>query len=451
MLTEKFIERAKKLHGGRYNYDISTNLNNLSNLRRGDILLYVGSHVRLFLYKSDELFYTIESAGGNADKVLLFQYSLADLSNYSPYRYIQKVNYDLDYINFNISTDQITTGEPLEISLDIHNKGVESIISNFSLAFYNSNDELKFYTSSQEKLIDYNSSENFVFLIDEIPTELEPGDYKIYVRFVKDGIYLSTVPKFNYQGPEEVEVLAPSLQANFSFSPPMGPPGVQIVFNNQSTGNINYVSWSISQLYGLGGVATFENGTSASSFNPIVNFGQSGDVGDIYIVELYVSEDGIYWVSETKTIPICEGNKSCNDPTVDFYATINGIATTQVTAGQEVMFHDNSSFNAIGWVWEFPNGVCNNPYYDKPSVTYYSPGIYDVTLYAITEEVSCPVPCKSVSGYIEVLDYSGGPLMADFSFDPTSIIEGTQVTFYSTSTGTTDNTIYEWTFEDGTP
>lgn len=85
---------------------------------------------------------------------------------------------------------------------------------------------------------------------------------------------------------------------------------------------------------------------------------------------------------------------------------------TTVCAGETVQFSDGS-FNAVtGWTWSFPGGMPNTSTQEDPSVTYNTPGIYEVELVA-TDGTSSDTETKT--GYIRVLPDGGSvPILEGF-------------------------------------
>src|SRR5574343_265719 len=74
-----------------------------------------------------------------------------------------------------------------------------------------------------------------------------------------------------------------------------------------------------------------------------------------------------------KTTPICP----TEPPVAGFTAT-----STQICIGQTVSFTDVSTNIPAGWTWTFEGGTPSSSTVQNPTVTYNTPGVYDVTLVA---------------------------------------------------------------------
>lgn len=116
-------------------------------------------------------------------------------------------------------------------------------------------------------------------------------------------------------------------------------------------------------------------------------------------------------------------------PEPDFIANI-----TSGCSPLSVSFTDLSTQNAEDWDWTFPGGSPSSSSQQNPTVTYNTPGVYDVIL-----EVSNGAGSNTLvlQDYIEVID---DPI-ADFTAD----IEGVTVFF----TSFTNANSYFWEFGDG--
>lgn len=74
-----------------------------------------------------------------------------------------------------------------------------------------------------------------------------------------------------------------------------------------------------------------------------------------------------------KTTPICP----TEPPVAGFTAT-----STQICVGQTISFTDVSTNIPAGWTWTFEGGTPSSSTVQNPTVTYNTPGVYDVTLVA---------------------------------------------------------------------
>jgi PKD repeat protein len=82
-------------------------------------------------------------------------------------------------------------------------------------------------------------------------------------------------------------------------------------------------------------------------------------------------------------------------PTADFKANI-----TRVCIGNTVTFADSTLNNPTSWSWSFPGGTPNSSNSPQPSITYNTPGTYNVTLTAANANGS---DVATKTGYIRVI------------------------------------------------
>ena len=114
------------------------------------------------------------------------------------------------------------------------------------------------------------------------------------------------------------------------------------------------------------------------------------------------------------------------------------------TEGDTVQFTDASyGDTAEAWNWSFPGGTPATSTLQNPTVTYNTPGDYDVTL-EVFDETTSDTTTKTNFISVQVV-----PVVANFSASPTQPTEGDTVTFTDTSTGTP--TSWSWSFPGGTP
>lgn len=126
-------------------------------------------------------------------------------------------------------------------------------------------------------------------------------------------------------------------------------------------------------------------------------------------------------------------------PVVDFTAS-----QTLVYKGTAIDFSDLSSGLPNWWKWTFQGGTPSLTFSQNKTVTYNTPGIYDVTLWA---KNSYGGDTLVKEDYIIVLDTE--PLNADFTSDNDTVEVHNTMNYTSTSTGSPF--FYNWTFEGGTP
>jgi Zn-dependent metalloprotease len=109
-----------------------------------------------------------------------------------------------------------------------------------------------------------------------------------------------------------------------------------------------------------------------------------------------------------------------------------------------VSFTDLSSNDPTSWSWSFPGGTPSGSTAQNPSVTYNTPGTYDVSLTATNSSGS---DGETKTNYITVT--APQPPVANFTASTTNPSVGGSVTFTDTSTNTP--TSWSWSFEGGTP
>ena len=118
---------------------------------------------------------------------------------------------------------------------------------------------------------------------------------------------------------------------------------------------------------------------------------------------------------------------------------------TIVTAGTSVAFTDLSTNNPNNWAWTFPGGVPNQSTQTNPTVTYNTPGTYDVSLVAANVAGN---DTETKVAYITVNADVQAPF-ANFSANQTVVDEGTNITFTDLSTNNPSNWV--WSFPGGMP
>ncbi len=105
-------------------------------------------------------------------------------------------------------------------------------------------------------------------------------------------------------------------------------------------------------------------------------------------------------------------------------------------AGMTIQFTDQSAGAPTAWLWTFQGGTPNTSTDPNPSVTYATPGTYDVSL-EVTNVFG--TGSTQLPGYISVLN----PPIAGFSF----VGAGATVSFTDAAVGSTSSS---WNFGDGT-
>jgi PKD repeat protein len=180
--------------------------------------------------------------------------------------------------------------------------------------------------------------------------------------------------------------------------------------------------------------ATFTN-NSTNGIAYTWDFGDGGSSNDANPTHTYAA-DGTYTVVLTTS-------NDCGTSTF----TQNVVITTESSAGFSVSttsgcavltvnFSDISSGNPVSWAWEFPGGTPSTSSAQNPTVQYFTPGVYDVTL-VITSVGG------STSSFTQqnIISVNGAP-SAGFS----TSVSGSNATFIN---GSSDATSYIWNFGDG--
>lgn len=212
--------------------------------------------------------------------------------------------------------------------------------------------------------------------------------------------------------------------ANFTGSPLSGCNSLNVTFTDASTGSPTSWNWSFP-----GGVPNVFAGQNP----PPINYGAPGN----YTVTLTVT-NGSGTDAETKTNYVVVNN--CPPPTADFSGTPLNVCT-----GQQVFFSDLSTNSPTSWSWTFPGGSPGANSAPNPTVTYFTPGIYDVSLTATNAYGSDPI---TKTAYITVATCPVAPV-ANFSATPTTLCAGGNVSFTDLSTNNPNS--WQWTFSGGTP
>lgn len=131
-------------------------------------------------------------------------------------------------------------------------------------------------------------------------------------------------------------------------------------------------------------------------------------------------------------------NHSCASPPV---AAFSGTPLT-VCAGETVAFTDLSTNTPTSWAWTFTGGTPSASSSQNPTITYNTPGVYDVTLVATNASGSDPI---TMTAYITV---NALPVVGTSASPATTVCNGTSVTLSGTGAAG-----YVWTggVTDGVP
>ncbi|MBN8676879.1 MAG: PKD domain-containing protein [Chitinophagales bacterium] len=183
-----------------------------------------------------------------------------------------------------------------------------------------------------------------------------------------------------------------------------------------------------------GQTATFSNASSnATAYS--WEFGDGGTSNDANPAHNYQA-DGTYTVTLTVSNDCGTSSFTQNvvintEPGAGFsFNTNSGCAILAVN------FADISSGNPVSWEWTFEGGTPSSSTAQNPSVQYFTPGVYDVTL--IVTSVNGTTSSFTQN---DVITVNGAP-----SAGYTTAVSGNTVNFTNTSSGATS---FTWNFGDG--
>ena len=229
-----------------------------------------------------------------------------------------------------------------------------------------------------------------------------------------------------------------ALYADFVASATRITEGETITFTNLSQ-NAGAYLWTF----------TGGNPITSSDENPSVTYAEAGT----YTVTLRAAASTVELltnaVTETKENYIIVTAPSGSDIDVDFEAD-----QTTVQVGTTVHFTSHCSSNASAFSWTFDGGDPSTSTNANPSVTYNTPGVYDVSLRAGSSNILIYVNgvTETKRGYITVTDGPVEPpqpdeVVADFVV-PSTLPAGQPITMQNRSQNATT---YFWSFEGATP
>ena len=187
--------------------------------------------------------------------------------------------------------------------------------------------------------------------------------------------------------------------------------GLTVVFSNLSSNATSYL-WD------------FGDGNTSTEVNPVHVYA----VDDFYDVTL-TAFNSCGGESFSLSVPVF------TPPTASFTAD-----PTIGCAPLEVDFTSTSTPNTTAWLWQFPGGVPATSTQENPTVSYASPGQYDVTLTAANPAGDHTI---TLNDYITV----GTVPIPGFTF----AVNGLTVTFTNQSNNSSGigNMTYMWDFDDG--
>ena len=229
-----------------------------------------------------------------------------------------------------------------------------------------------------------------------------------------------------------------ALVADFVASATRITEGETITFTNLSQ-NANAYLWTF----------TGGNPITSTDENPSVTYAEAG----MYSVTLKAAASTVELLTnaatETKENYIIVTAPSGSDIDVGFEAD-----QTTVQVGTTVHFTSHCSSNATAFSWTFDGGDPSTSTNANPSVTYNTPGVYDVSLRAGSSNIMIYVNgvTETKRGYITVTEGPVEPpqpdeVVADFVV-PSTLPAGQPITMQNRSQNATT---YFWSFEGATP
>ncbi len=156
---------------------------------------------------------------------------------------------------------------------------------------------------------------------------------------------------------------------------------------------------------------------------------------NVYIAIQCVSNDAFVFMIDDIQVTT---SPAVSAPTANFIGS-----PTTLCNGNSVTFTDLSTNNPTSWSWSFPGGTPSTSNQQNPTVTYNTPGVYNVSL---TVSNSGGSNNMTKNNYITVNNCSP---VANFVGNPTSVCEGNTVHF--TDQSTNNPTSWYWSFPGGTP
>ncbi len=226
------------------------------------------------------------------------------------------------------------------------------------------------------------------------------------VDYALPGTYTVTLTASNGAGSStftQIIVVSGGPSANFTSSVT----DLTATFTNNSSNGLTY-SWD------------FGDGGSSTDPNPTYTYAADGT----YTVVLTATND-------CGTSTFTQNVVIITEPSAGF-----SVNTTNGCAVLTVNFTDISAGNPVSWAWDFPGGTPSSSTDQNPTVQYFTPGVYDVTL--VVTSVG-----GSTSSFTQpdLITVNAGPT-AGFN----SSINGPDVNFTNLSNNATS---FTWNFGDG--
>lgn len=228
------------------------------------------------------------------------------------------------------------------------------------------------------------------------------------VTYHTQGIYDVTLVASNSVGSDE------TTKYNYIVANDFGPLDIELVMNDNILTVINNSDPTYSYSWDFG------DGYFSSEFAPVHEYSYSGDYSVTLSVEGECGYDFVIY-DILAVVPIV----------VDFE-----VGNTEVCVGDYVSFYNNTSGDAVDFLWTFEGGTPATSTDFSPVIVYNTVGVFDVSLMSSNQYTS---DSKTISNYITVLPNT----VADFDF----VVNGDVVEFINNSQGAND---YFWDFGDGT-
>ncbi len=203
---------------------------------------------------------------------------------------------------------------------------------------------------------------------------------------------------------------------------------------------------------GANGLVTFQNTSNGYSPTATFNwyFGDSWISGTNFNETHQYQNNGTYsaYLFINDSLNSCADNYSVSINITNVPCQVNADFNSQLGQNGLVNFHSTSVLVATNTVstiynWDFGDGTnSNNPY--STSHTYSSTGIYSVSL---TVSDTAAAGCSGTITQTINVAIVNCSLTANFTY---TIVNGNELYFQNTSSGTGASTYYYWSFSDGT-
>lgn len=166
-----------------------------------------------------------------------------------------------------------------------------------------------------------------------------------------------------------------AVEAEFMANDTVIPEGESIPFTDQSSGEPTEWAW------------IFEGGNPATSTNqhPTITYATPGTYSVTLTVTNANTNDTKSRIGYIRVFALVEAGFTAD--------------TTEITQGESIQFTDQSAGGPTEWAWTFEGGTPSNSDEQNPTITYDTPGTYEVTLVASNADTSSTT---TKTGYITV-------------------------------------------------